>query len=73
MSGKSRGPWPDYLPMAALLFVLGGLTTWAFSSDTAARGSAAPVGLPAIVLLAAVGLLGGVLGAGLFSDLSSVF
>jgi uncharacterized membrane protein YfcA len=62
MSVKSRGVGLDYLLTAALLFVIGGLAAWHLSSDTAGRGTVVPVGLPAIVLLAAVGLLAGLLG-----------
>jgi uncharacterized membrane protein YfcA len=62
MSGKSRGVWLDYLPTAALLLVIGGLAAWHLSSDTATGGIVVPVDLPAIILLAAVGLLAGLLG-----------
>jgi hypothetical protein len=62
MSSESRGVWLDYLPTAALLFVIGGLAAWNLSSDTATRGIMVAVDLPVIILLAAVGLLAGVLG-----------
>jgi uncharacterized membrane protein YfcA len=60
--GETGSPWLGYLLTAALFFIIGGLAAWVPSSETGRSGTVPPVDLPAVILLAAVGLLAGLLG-----------